>query len=95
MTGTHIEFDNDDQHFDLKGKANLLRIDLRELMIKGALAYKPKKGDIQGMEMFMEKDDTPTDVFNLKQWKKYGKNHEQELKKFILGLDKIYQELKK
>jgi|APSaa5957512535_1039671.scaffolds.fasta_scaffold99824_2 hypothetical protein len=95
MTHTSVVIQDDKEFISIKKKALDLGLDHSQLFWVGALAYKPKKGDIKGMEVYMEVDDTPTDVFNLKQWKRYGKNHNKELKKFILDLDKIYQGLKK
>lgn len=98
MTGTHIEFDSDDQHFKLKGKANDLRIDLRELMINGAMSYKPTKKQVSGMEIFMDSDCIPTDPFDMKQWDLYLKKDEKNIKlfeKLILKLDKKLGSVKK
>ena len=71
MTGTHIEFDSNAQHTNLKMRALELDIDLRELMISGALTYKPKKGDPINMELFMDICDIPKDFYNKKQWVKH------------------------
>ena len=69
-------------------------IDLRELLILGAISYKPKKGDPVNMELFMDICDIPKDFYNKKQWKKYsdkiGKNKKlDEMIYWLAGLRKI------
>ena len=71
MVGTHIEFDSDKQHIELRKRALDLGINLRQLMINGAIDYKPKKDDPQGMELFMDICDIPKDFYNKKQWNKH------------------------
>lgn len=71
MVGTHIDFNSMEEHKALRQRALDLNLNLRELMIKGAMSYQPKDKDPQGMELFMDICDIPKDFYNKKQWNKH------------------------